>query len=75
MRYEKYDKEIEELEKTPLPLGEEWVEIRVRSAKQFKMCLEHHIKVSERYVCLSNDERKCLAFIHVKFEDIINLFD
>ena len=75
MRYEKYNKEIEELEDTPLPLGEEWVEIRVRSAKQYKMCLEHGIKITERYMSLPNGERKCFASIHVKFEDIINLFD
>ena len=77
MRYEKYAKEIEELEQTPLPLGEEWVKIRVRSAKQYKKCLEHGIPVTNDFIILPDGikSRHRIAFFYVKFDDIINLFD
>lgn len=79
MRYEKYVREVEELKKTPLPLplGEEWVKIRVRTAKQCKMCLERGIPVSQENVILSNGIKSChqIAYFYVKFDDIINLFD
>jgi hypothetical protein len=43
MRYAEYIKEIEELQQTPLPLGQEWVRIPIRSAEQFRKCKEHRI--------------------------------
>ena len=73
MRYEKYEKEIEELKRTPLPLGQEWVRIPIRSAEQFRKCKEHHINMYSDTVNYGNGHE--FWYIYVKLDDIINLFD
>lgn len=72
MKYENYyTKELQELTEAPLPLGQDWVEVPVRNAEQFIMCQKHHINV----ITYHDARHFCKAYIRVKFEDIVNLFD
>jgi hypothetical protein len=75
MRYAEYIKEIEELQQTPLPLGQEWVRIPIRSAEQFRKCKEHRIDMYSDTINHGNGHVYEIWYIYVKFDDIINLFD
>ena len=75
MKYIEYIKELEELKKTPLPLGQEWVRILIRSAEQFRKCQEHHIDMYSDTINYGNGHVHEIWSIYVKLDDIINLFD
>jgi len=75
MRYEEYEKEIEELQKTPLPLGQDWVRIPIRSAEQFRKCKKHRISMHSSTINNGNGYTREIWYVYVRFDDIINLFD
>ena len=73
-QYDNWYKELQELDKAPVSLGPDWVEIPVRTAEQFNKCIEHGIPVRGKEIRVNNKFIRTVRYIVVKFDDILNIF-